>query len=276
MATQWHATDKTFLITGGASGLGAEFAKTFLAIGAKKVAVLDVATEAGEAFVTSLNETYPGKAMFLKCDVSKEENIKSAFDKVLQDFKTIDVIINNAGIMNDSPQMWRLASDVNWQGVVSFTTKAVEHMRTDEGGAGGTIINISSSAAIFRFPILPIYSASKMAVLQFSQCLSMPPFFERTGVRILTICFGPTKTPLIMNLIEKSIDPKFALEFLSTVPSGHTQEVESAVKGLVEMYKLGSSGSVWMSAGNQPVKDITQVIRSAFEEFERVVKGELN
>ncbi|VVC99139.1 unnamed protein product, partial [Leptidea sinapis] len=140
----WEAQDKVFLITGGASGLGAEYVKIFLQLGAKSVAVLDIAEAASKTFVASLNEKFPGKAVFIKCDVSKEDVIKTAFQQVLDENKQIDVIINNAGVVNDSLDQWRTASEVNWQGVVSFTLKGMEHMRKDKGGTGGTIINISS------------------------------------------------------------------------------------------------------------------------------------
>ncbi|VVC97410.1 unnamed protein product [Leptidea sinapis] len=138
----------------------------------KNVAVLDIAEAVGKTYVASLNETYPGKAMFIKCDVSKEDEIKSAFQQVLDANKRIDVIINNAGMLNDSPHLWRTACDVNWQGSVSFTLKGMEHMRKDKGGAGGTIINISSAAALLKSPSFPMYCAAKLAVLHFSQTLS--------------------------------------------------------------------------------------------------------
>ena len=59
------------------------------------------------------------------------------------------------------------------QGVVSFTFKGVKHMRKDEGGVGGTIINIASIMALTKFPYLPVYCGAKMAVVQFSQCLAV-------------------------------------------------------------------------------------------------------
>ncbi|KAF9812644.1 hypothetical protein SFRURICE_018074 [Spodoptera frugiperda] len=158
---EWDANNKTFLITGGASGLGAA-----------NVAILDIAENLGKAKAESLNKTYGNKVIFVKCDVSKEEDIVSAWDSVLAQFKQIDVIVNNAGIMVDAPNVWRTASDVNWQGLVSFTLKGISHMKKDEGGAGGTIMNIASTVAFMKLGAFPIYSGSKMAVLHFSQCIA--------------------------------------------------------------------------------------------------------
>ncbi|KAH9638154.1 hypothetical protein HF086_014024 [Spodoptera exigua] len=200
---EWDASNKTFLITGGASGLGALYAEAFLKEGAMNVAILDIAEDLGKAKAENLNKAYGNKVIFVKCDVSKEEDIESAWDAVLAQFKQVDVIINNAGIMVDAPNMWRTASDVNWQGLVSFSLKGIKHMKKDEGGAGGTIVNIASTVTLTKLVAFPIYSGSKMAVLHFSQCIAMPPFFEHTGVRVLTLCLGLTDTALLENLVTR-------------------------------------------------------------------------
>lgn len=80
----------------------------------QNIAILDIDEEKGTEFVKTLNETYNDKAIFIKCDVSKEEEIKDSFDKVIDAFERIDVIINNAGVMNDAPNVWRVASEINW------------------------------------------------------------------------------------------------------------------------------------------------------------------
>ncbi|XP_050665835.1 15-hydroxyprostaglandin dehydrogenase [NAD(+)]-like [Leptidea sinapis] len=267
MTSQWEAQDKVFLITGGASGLGAEYVKIFLQLGAKSVAVLDIAEAASKTFVASLNEKFPGKAVFIKCDVSKEDEIKTAFQQVLYENKQIDVIINNAGVINESLDQWRTASEVNWQGVVSFTLKGMEHMRKDKGGTGGTIINISSIAALCKYPIYPTYCGSKIAVLHFGQTLSMPPFFDSTGVRILTICFGATVTPLLENLRERMFDRTLYEPFTTEVDVSSYQRIDSAVKAFVKMFQEGEPGSIWLSIHNKPGIDITSDINQAFDEF---------
>ncbi|KAJ8718410.1 hypothetical protein PYW08_002647 [Mythimna loreyi] len=270
---QWDATDKTFLITGGASGMGAGFAESFLRHGAKNVAILDIAEELGKATAERLNKAHGDKALFIKCDVSKEEDITSAFDSVLAQFKQIDVIINNAGVMMDAPDMWRTATDVNYQGLVSFTLKGVQHMRKDEGGAGGTIINISSIAALTRVSFLPIYKGSKLAVLHFSQCLALDPFYEDTGIRVLTMCFGATDTAILQNLETRTYHPKQAKILVKAVATNYIcQKVESAVIALVEMFKIGAPGSIWLSVDNKPVREITLAIDRAFTDFENLLK----
>ena len=96
----------------------------------QNIALLDIAVEVGKATAERLNTVHGNKAVFIKCDVSKEVDITSAFDSVLAQFKQIDVIINNAGIMVDAADTWRTASDVNWvgtnQGLESVITTVPE------------------------------------------------------------------------------------------------------------------------------------------------------
>lgn len=80
----------------------------------QSIAILDIAEKVGKDTEERLNKTYGNKVVFIKCDVSKEDEIKNAFDAVVAKFKKVDVIVNNAGIMNDNPQMWRVACDVNY------------------------------------------------------------------------------------------------------------------------------------------------------------------
>nr|XP_034834948.1 15-hydroxyprostaglandin dehydrogenase [NAD(+)]-like [Maniola hyperantus] len=270
MAKEGKTEGKNVLITGGASGLGAAYAEAFLKYGAENIAILDV-SEVGKLYADKLNETYKNKVIFVKCDVSKEEEIQNSFQEVLAAFKRIDVIINNAGIMNDSIDAWRTASDVNWQGVVSFTRKGIGHMRKDEDKLGGTIINISSVAAVVRMQHLPVYSGSKAAVLHFSRCISSPTFYDSTGVRILTISFGPTATALMSNLASRFFDQKFANLFFTRNPNPPFQRIDSAVEALLKMFREGNPGSVWISQYDQPGQDITSILNEAYQPLEKLL-----
>lgn len=80
--------------------------------------MLDIAEDKGKALAAKLNETYPGKVEFMKCDVSKEDSVTAAFNAVVSKVKKMDIIINNAGIMNDSENIWRTACDVNWVNIL--------------------------------------------------------------------------------------------------------------------------------------------------------------
>ncbi|KAL0870993.1 hypothetical protein ABMA27_004810 [Loxostege sticticalis] len=261
---------KTFLITGGASGLGAGYVESFLKDGAKSVAILDISEQAGKPLVEKLNKVYPGKVIFIKCDVSNEENVTQAFNEVVDKFKTVDVLINNAGIMNDSPNIWRKATEVNVLGLVSLTLKGIKHMNKEEGGKGGTIINVSSIAGFMKNPCLPIYAGAKAAVLQFTHSIATG-LTEDTGVRVMTMCFGATDTPLLHNMDKLPYDQKFGKLLLDILNDHTVQNADSAIKGVVETFKQGSHKSVWLATDDKPVQDITQLINNAYEMLQKAI-----
>ncbi|XP_013140831.1 PREDICTED: 15-hydroxyprostaglandin dehydrogenase [NAD(+)]-like [Papilio polytes] len=268
MAAQWNAKNKNILITGAASGLGAAYAQALLRDGAQNIAVLDIDEKTGQNFVAKLNETYNNKAIFIRCDVSKEADIDNSFKTVLNQFQRIDVLINNAGIMSDTDSLWRLASDVNWQGLVSFTMKAVKHMRKDEGGAGGTIVNISSTAGICKLNFLPIYCGSKGAVLHFSQSLASAPFYDNTGIRVLTLCPGPTATKLMEGMDQRIVETTTMKQL--QLDGVIIQRIESAVAAMMKLLKDGDNGSIWLSANDKPALELTPQINKYLNELEKL------
>ncbi|KPJ15602.1 15-hydroxyprostaglandin dehydrogenase [NAD+] [Papilio machaon] len=271
MTAQWEAKNKNCLITGAASGLGAAYAEALLKEGAKKVAVVDIDENTGQNFVAKLNETYKNAAIFVKCDVSKESEIENCFKTVVKEFGRVDVLINNAGIMSDLETTWRLATDINYQGLVSFTLKAVKHMRKDEGGAGGVIVNISSTAGLSKVNTFPIYCGSKAAVRYFTQSLAMPPFFEDTGIRVMALCPGATATKLVENLDKKVVDMKNSKMMEELFGNVHIQSVESTVAVMHKMLKDGNNGSIWLSNKDQPPYELTSHIDKFFTDVEELV-----
>ncbi|XP_063829187.1 15-hydroxyprostaglandin dehydrogenase [NAD(+)]-like [Ostrinia nubilalis] len=236
----------------------------------KKLAILDIDEPTGKATAERLNRTYLDKVLFVKCDVSKEEDIEAAFKEVVEKFGNIDVLVNNAGVMSDAPHMWRKSCDINWQGTVSFTLKALAHMRKDEGGKGGTIINIASAASFEKVHIIPIYCGSKAAVLHFTRTIAnQPDFVEITGIRILVIGFGPTATPLMADVKNKVYEAKLGKPYEGVeVPC---QKVESAVNAFFKMFKEGENGSVWMSVKDKPVKNFTPYMEKFLEDYMQIL-----
>ncbi|CAH2074427.1 unnamed protein product, partial [Iphiclides podalirius] len=239
---------------------------------AKHVAVLDVAEEAGIAFENELNSKYGNnKVKFIKCDVSKKEQLLQAFDKIKMEFEFIDIVINNAGILNDSLKTYEKQIDINITALVTSSLKAVELMRKDEGGKGGAVINISSVAALCAVPVTPIYSATKSAVLKFTTAMGDKLYYSRTGVRFLTICFGATKTPLLSKEKMGSFDAVVEAELSDSLSVLIWQSPESAARGLLDAYKNGSSGSVWLIAGDKPSVDVTDLHNKGYDLYNHLV-----
>ncbi|PSN50763.1 hypothetical protein C0J52_05936 [Blattella germanica] len=210
---------KNALVTGAATGIGLEYVKQLLENGAQPafrpmeacsegqivkenvallqhVAVCDLDVRKGENAVKELVEKYgKGKAIFIKCDVTNIPEFEDAFKKAYNAFKSLDIVINNAGILND--EKWELQIAINVNGVVRGTLLGLEYMGKDKGGKGGVIVNIASILGLQNIAGCPVYVGTKHAVVGISRSFGMPFHFDRTGVRVLTMCPGVTDTPLI-------------------------------------------------------------------------------
>ncbi|GAA5861283.1 hypothetical protein JCM3774_002254 [Rhodotorula dairenensis] len=208
---------KVAIITGGASGIGLESALVFAGEGAH-VVVADINVEAADRAVETIRKQVPDapKAIAVKCDVSKEDDIKNLVAKAVETFGRLDVMFNNAGIMhpeddnalNTSERIWDLTMNmyatVFWpfQLQVWWGCKyAIDAMRKNPGGSKGSIINTASFVAILGAATPQIaYTASKGAVLAMTRELAM--VHAREGIRLNSLCPGPLKTELLMKFLD--------------------------------------------------------------------------
>ncbi|VVC89716.1 unnamed protein product [Leptidea sinapis] len=267
-------SNKTILITGGANGIGEFIVREALEKAAKHVTILDIDADSGHKLEAELNEKYgENKINYILCDITNEKELFNAFNIAIEMYNsTLDVVINNAAILDDSPDMYKKEIEINFTATVASTLKALEKMRKDEGGEGGTVINISSMSALHQLsPSYYIYAATKSAVLHFSNCIGMDNYYERTKVRVLTVCFGSTQTNIANNfrLCDKKITKEEIIEVFKEYKPG--QSAEAAAKGTLEVYSKGKSGSTWLVNNNQ-VKDITSYIKRAYAVLKEGIK----
>ena len=138
--------NKTAIITGAASGMGKAMAILFASEGAK-VVVADLKQDAIDEVVKIIHEA-GGRAMGLICDVSREEEIKRLIDLTIEKYQTLDVLVNNAGIMDDfepvhelSNEKWNRVMNINLNGPFYACRLAVPIM-LEQGS--GSIVNIAS------------------------------------------------------------------------------------------------------------------------------------
>jgi NAD(P)-dependent dehydrogenase (short-subunit alcohol dehydrogenase family) len=166
--------DKVALITGGASGIGKETALLLAKEGAK-VVVTDINKDEGEKVADEINGN-GGDAIFLKHDVTEEEDWKQVIEQTLQKFGKLDVLVNNAGVLlvknieSTSLQEWRWLISINLDGTFLGTKYGIEAMKKS---GGGSIINISSTAGIIGGPGFETYGASKGGVRIFTKSAAL-------------------------------------------------------------------------------------------------------
>jgi NAD(P)-dependent dehydrogenase (short-subunit alcohol dehydrogenase family) len=210
---------KVCVITGAASGIGAESARLFAAEGAKVVGVdIDEGAE-GELAITA--------------DVTDEEQVRGMYEQAKERFGRIDVLFNNAGInptddssaIETSIEAWQRVQDVNLRGVFLCCKHGIPHLL--EGG-GGSVINTASFVAVMGAAVSQIsYTASKGGVVALSRELGVE--FAQRGVRVNALCPGPVNTPLLQELFAK--DEAKARRRLVHLPMGRFAETEEIARG---------------------------------------------
>ncbi|XP_075973990.1 15-hydroxyprostaglandin dehydrogenase [NAD(+)]-like [Anticarsia gemmatalis] len=243
-------TNKVVVITGGADGIGYEVADKYLQKGAKITILLDINEKLGAEAVKKLTAKHGNnKAVFFKCDVTTD--LETVSKKIFSSYK-VDILLNNAGILNDA--LIKKTIDINVTAVVAFGLKFWEHMRKDNGGNGGTIINLASIYGYRVDQFLPVYQASKFAVMGFTKSLGHAANFQRSGVRVVAICPGFTET----KLTEQPVmwDPSQNNEFGKFLKSQAWQQVEAVGNAAVEIYERADSGSAWLIEGGRPIVEV--------------------
>ncbi|KZC09509.1 15-hydroxyprostaglandin dehydrogenase [NAD(+)] [Dufourea novaeangliae] len=244
-----HIKDKNVLITGAAGGIGLCYTQNLLKNGAKTVSILDLKTSPGQTTAANLEKEFgKGKATFYPCDVSNVKEFAETFKKAINTMNGVDIVINNAGVLNDL--LWEQTVNVNIGAVIQGSLLAIEHMGKHKGGKGGILVNIASFLSLEYFSVCPVYCSSKHQVLAFSRCLEGN--FERTGVRVLILCPGVTGTPMLLDVDKKAfefIDKEGLMNFLgSSVP----QSPDNCGKAMVTLIQKGENGAIWLSENDKP------------------------
>ncbi|XP_062309454.1 15-hydroxyprostaglandin dehydrogenase [NAD(+)] [Osmerus eperlanus] len=227
---------KVALVTGAAQGLGRGFADILLKNGAK-VALLDVNEQGGKALKAEFDELYGAeRTLFVTCNVESEEQLKVAFQRTVNTLGRVDVVCNNAGIINERD--WEKTVAVNLCGVVRGTYLALEHMKKTSGGHGGVIVNVASMAGLGPMVSAPIYTATKHGVVGFSRAIAGASEASGYGVRINVLCPGFTQTDILTSLdsVERSGQFSHLRKATKTLLQQHgVLEVSDVAKSFLEL-----------------------------------------
>jgi NAD(P)-dependent dehydrogenase (short-subunit alcohol dehydrogenase family) len=221
---------KVCVITGTASGIGAESARLFAAEGAR-VAGIDLSAEGAEGELT------------IQADVSDEAEVAAAYTRIAAELGGIDVLMNNAGInptddtsvLDTELEAWQRVQDVNLRSVFLCCKHGIPHLLA---GGNGSVINVASFVATMGAAVSQIsYTSSKGAVLALSRELGVE--FAERGVRVNALCPGPVNTPLLKELFAK--DPERAAKRLVHIPMGRFGEPEEIAKAALFLASDDSS-----------------------------------
>jgi len=212
-------TGKVAVVTGAASGIGEATAKLFAGEGASLV-LADWDADRGEQVAEAVRQN-GAKAVFVKTDVSKPEDVQAMINAAVQNYGRLDVIFNNAGIEGEmnkptadcTLENWHRVIAINLTGVFLGMKYAIPEMLK---GGGGSIINTASIAGIVGFAGIPAYCAAKGGVVQLTKTAAIE--YAKQNVRVNVICPGVIATPMVDRAIGGSEEARKA--FTATEPVG--------------------------------------------------------
>jgi NAD(P)-dependent dehydrogenase (short-subunit alcohol dehydrogenase family) len=222
---------KVAIVTGGSSGIGRATAIALAKEGAKIVVAARRASE-GEETVRLIKEA-GSEAIFVKTDVAIENDVRSLVEKTVGTYGRLDYAFNNAGIgeimtpfIDQTSEKFDQIMNTNVRGVWLSMKYEIPEMISN---GGGTIVNNSSAAGILGFPQMPIYIASKHAVLGLTKSAALE--YAKSGIRINAIAPGVVETDMEKQVLESN--PKLLETFKSMHPIGRIGSPEEIANAVV-------------------------------------------
>ena len=208
-------TGRTALITGASRGIGAAAARAFAAAGAN-VALVARSRESIAELAGEIGE----KALAIPCDVSRYWEVEQAVGAAIQTFGRIDVVINNAGVIDpmgalaqSDPETWGKTIDINLKGVMHGMRAALGPMIAQ---GSGTIITVSSGAAHNPLEGWSAYCASKAGAFMLTQVADREN--RGKGLRIMGLSPGTVATDMQREIKQSGVGPVAQLDWSAHIP----------------------------------------------------------
>ena len=239
--------DKVAIVTGAASGFGAEIARQYVAEGAK-VAVADI----NEAGARALADSLGANAIAVVCDVTQRAAVDALVAKTVEKFGRLDIVVNNAGWTHRNQPMLEVDEatfdrvyNINVKSIFYMTHAVVPLMRKQRSGV---ILNIGSTAGIRPRPGLTWYNSSKGAVNLLSK--SMAVELGPDNIRVNAICPVMGATGLLESFMGMPDTPENRQKFIATIPLGRLSEPRDIARAAVY---LASDDAEFISGVEFPV-----------------------
>lgn len=207
---------KTVVITGASRGIGADAARQFAAAGAN-LALLARSAEALDDLAAEIG----GNVLVAACDVSDHAAVTEALGKAHQRFGSLDVLINNAGVIEPiarledaDPAAWAKLIDINLTGVFNGIRAALPLMKP---AGGGTIITVSSGAAHNALEGWSAYCSSKAGAAMLTRALDLEE--RANGIRAMGLSPGTVATQMQRDIKASGINPVSELDWEDHIPA---------------------------------------------------------
>lgn len=216
---------KTTVVTGAASGFGAEIARSFAREGAN-VVIADINISLGSQVAAEIEAANGGRACAITCDVTRKEDLQGAIDTAVEAYGRLDIVVNNAGFTHWNKPVDQVTEEefdqimaVNVKGIFHGVACALPQFRQQEqqGPNKGVILTIASTAGIRPRPGLVWYNASKAAAIGATKSLAIELGSE--NIRVVGINPVAGETPLLAKFMGEDTPEKRAA-FKASVPLG--------------------------------------------------------
>ncbi len=187
---------KLAIITGAASGIGMATTKLLAEMGAI-IALIDINKSDGNEIATQIEKS-GGNAKFYLCDITSDKDCKNTVNAINKDFGRIDILFNNAGVINRKDILeleekdWDLVLDVNLKGIYLLSRYVIPIMINI---GGGSIINTGSGWGLKGGSKALAYCASKGGVVNMTRAMAID--HGKHGIRVNCVCPGDIDTPLL-------------------------------------------------------------------------------
>jgi len=243
--------DKIIVVIGGSSGIGKTTAERFVAEGAK-VVIASKDKDKGQSITSAIG----GESIFIKVDISKEDEVKSLFEEVVNKFGKLDILVNSAGVYSPNQgDITKLPTNefdemmsVNFRGIFLASKYALPHLSK----AKGNIVNISSALGLVPEKESSIYCSSKAAVNMFTKATALNTVGD--GVRVNAVCPGPIDTPMLSENIPDKDDMREYLDENPMKRAGTTDEVASLILFLASDEASYMTGGIHTVDGGESIK----------------------
>ena len=215
--------DKVALVTGGASGIGLATAKRLGSEGAR-IVLVSRSQQHLDAAVPEVRAAGAPDVWSCVCDVADETQVEATVAATLAKFGRLDVLINNAGLMEFKPLEewtgadWLRTLSVDLLGAFYFTKQAFLHMKP-----GGAIVNVASIHAIETSPLVAPYAAAKAALLSLTRSSSLEG--KAKGLRTNVVLPGAIDTPMLWD----NPNIKSGVETIDKADVGRPEDVAAAI-----------------------------------------------